>query len=288
MALVMPGTTSNGDAGGGAAPRPPRRRGRTRTGRRPSAARRLGRCAPWSTSSCVDLLLGEVDVARAPCPPSISSAPRRRELEQRRRREPVVHHDVGAREQLGAAHGEQPGIARARAHEVHGHARRSVVEQRAAAVRRAARGRGRAPTSTGIGAATRVAQHDVAVERREQRLDRDLVAVVDACASAPHGRSQPPPSSARNARSASTARCARGVVDRGEPRAACRRRRRGTRPRARPARPAGSITDGSSTSVGVGRRARAARARRPRPRPRRSRRALARAGSRCCRAARRT
>ena len=35
IALVMPGTTSNGDAGRGAAPRPPRRRARTRTGRRP-------------------------------------------------------------------------------------------------------------------------------------------------------------------------------------------------------------------------------------------------------------
>ena len=106
-------------------------------------------------------------------------------------------------------------------------------------------------------------------------------------ASAPHGRSQPPPSPARNARSALTSRVTRRVVDRRDARRASscvvgpaldrqralpdlrehHRRRRAARRR--------------------GRAARGVRARRPRPRSRRSRRP-SRGGSRCCRAARRT
>ena len=45
----------------------------------------------------VDLVLGEVDLARAPCPPTMQLGAGGREVEQRRRRQPVVHDDVGAR-----------------------------------------------------------------------------------------------------------------------------------------------------------------------------------------------
>ena len=73
------------------------------------------------------------------------SAVARREVEQRGRREPVVDDDVGGGEQLGAPHGQQPGITGAGADEVDGHA--TVLEERAPAelveqpVRRFAPGR---------------------------------------------------------------------------------------------------------------------------------------------------
>ena len=63
------------DAGGRAAPRPLRRRARTRTGRRPSAARRSLPVRPALDEQRVDLVLGHRRPARAPCPPRCSSAP---------------------------------------------------------------------------------------------------------------------------------------------------------------------------------------------------------------------
>ena len=124
---------------------------------------------------------------------------------------------------LRAAHGEQPGITGARADEVHGHQRSAQEPTRAPRVRRHASSRCVATTRStggvGIGTALAVAQHDAAVERREQTFDvQHAGSASSTCASAPAGRSQSPPSSARKARSASTARrlgsCSMAASDR--------------------------------------------------------------------------
>ena len=114
-------------------------------------------------------------------PAAMSSAPGRREVEQRRRRQPVVHDDVGAAEQLGAAHGEQPRVTRARAHEVDGHAAPPPSSELSSSSQRPPWSRSSAatarPATTGSVSARVRAEHDVPVERGQQHLDRDLVAV---------------------------------------------------------------------------------------------------------------
>ena len=227
----------------------------------------------------------------APCRRRSSSAPRRRELRaapatragrRRRRRR--------ARSSSAPRHGEQPGIAGPGADEVDGHATTSSAVERARGrrARRAAPSAAATPTAIGVASVDARAQHDVAVERCEQRVQRDRRR-RRRVASAPHGRSQPPPSSARNARSAPHRAVRVGVVDRGEPlaRVASSSARHSTA--SAPCATCGSITDGSSTSATALGAARAVRARRPRRRSRRSlRRRACAAGSRCCRAARRT
>ncbi len=125
----------------------------------------------------------------------------RRELQQRRVHEPVVDDDVGAAEHLGAAHGEQSRVTGPRPHEEHGHI--SIVARRA---RRRARG-ARLPRRRGGGPPRRRPRQDRGRRRsarNEIRPSSDPSSASSrsppspsASASAPHGRLQPPPSSAR-------------------------------------------------------------------------------------------
>ena len=54
-------------------------------------------------------------------PTLMSSAARWGQVEQAGHREPVVDDHLGRRQHLGATDGQQAGVARAGAHEVHGH-----------------------------------------------------------------------------------------------------------------------------------------------------------------------
>ena len=243
IALVMPGTTSNGTpaAASASASSPPR----PNTNGSPPLSRTTRRAgaAPVDEQR-VDLVLGQLDLARAPC--------RRDAARRRGARASSSAGDASrsytttsaAAQQLGAPHGQQARIARARADEVDGHAaspstscpRRSSSSDR--------------PPRSSSAVATAVARAPIGLApsggRRAARRGRratpaappPTISAPSTVASAPHGRLQPPPSCARNARSAPTAAWAARVVDRGERARGSRRRRRGTRPRARPARPA--------------------------------------------------
>ena len=211
------------------------------------------RRGPRSTSSVVDLVLRHRDApgrladvdelgvaaARGRAAPATPAGRRRR-----RRR---------ARSSSAPRTREQPGIAGPGADEVHGHGDDSSERRaaRARPVRRAGRARRARPTSTRDRVRRRArAQHDVAVERREQHVEHDRRSVDDRASAPQAGCSR------RRARRGTRARrrppVRVDVVDRGERGARLGRRRRGTR-RERALPTCGSITDGSSTSVDVGR-----------------------------------
>ena len=241
----MPGHDLERHAGARCTPRPPRRRARTRTGSPPfSRTTVAGRRGRASTSSVVDLLLRHRDAARAPCrrrrarrAAARARAARATRAGRRRRRR-------RARSSSSPRHGEQPGIARARADEIHGHATTSAARAaRGRPCRRAGRARPRRRPRSASAPVDARAQHDVPVERREQRVEHDRRR-RRRVASAPHGRLQPPPSSARNARSARTARCAVASSIAASRSRVVARRRRGTRPPSAPCATCGSITVG--------------------------------------------
>ena len=268
IALVIPGTTSNGTpaAASASASSPPRP---NTNGSPPFSRTTRSAVRPRSTSTA--LISSWV---RSTWPGRLARGDqlgaRGRELEQGGRREPVVHDDVGAREQLGAAHGEQAGITGPGADEVDGHGRSSPSSSSAPpALRRAARRRPRCPAAIGLASRCRVARSTMRPSTDgEQRLDR-RPRRRRACASAPHGQ---------------VAAAAELGEERalGVDRARARRRRRWRRAArgvsvssarhstaSAPCPTCGSITDGSSTRS-RGRAARAGRARRRRPRSRRS------------------
>ena len=101
---------------------------------------------------------------------------RRRQVEQRLDRQPVVHDDVGPAQHLVAAHGEQARIARPGADEEDGHPPEPtsvprVQDRQAARRRRAPRGRGAgtAPRSRGARATRRIASPSARCSRHVER-----------------------------------------------------------------------------------------------------------------------
>ena len=213
IALVIPGTTSNGDTGSGE---------RLRFLPTATEDERITALEAHDTppglpvlhQERVDGVLVHLDVAGRLADGDPLGA-RRREVEQRRVRQPVVHDDVGGREHLGAAPGQQPGIAGPRADEPHA----SPVDP---AVTPAPRSRGAgSPRASGPSPPDPPPTSTVRLIRRPSSdamrpsIDDARAALVGpstsvrtTCACAPTGSEHPPPSSARNARSAVTARCA--------------------------------------------------------------------------------
>ena len=284
IALVIPGTTSNGTpaAASASASSPPRP---NTNGSPPFSRTTHSAVRPRSTSTALICVLGEVDLARGLARGDQLGAGGR-ELEQRGRRQAVVHDDVGRAEQLGAADGEEPGVARARADEVDGH-RGVVARGRAASVRRGRGARRRRASAAATGLASRAVARSTtwpsaaassastttsSPSTRGERAAREVAAAAEL-ARGTRARRRPPRARARR-RSRRGARASR-----------CRRSRHSTA--SAPCATWGSITDGSRSSVASAVASRGGRARRPRPRSRRSRR-RGRAGSGCCRAARRT
>ena len=294
IALVMPGTTSNGtpaaiSASASSPPRP------NTNGSPPLRRTTVLPGAPVLDEHRVDAVLVHRDRARRLADVDALGA-RRREVEQRRVREPVVDHDVGDLEQRRAAAGEQPGVTGSGPDQVDGHRGGHVRDGTGdvVGVERPVRPPSSSSSATRDVCAERVGivgpSRSVRSTMRPSSDARSTSSTIEPSsarrASAPHGRLQPPPSSARNARSARISACAAAssiVAERFE---RGRRRRRGTRPRARPGRPGAAASTGRAARS-PGPRGRAGRAPRPRRPPRRSRRP-ARGGSGCCRAARRT
>ncbi len=152
----------------------------------------------------VDLVLAHVDLAG--CLPGRDQLRAcGHDFEQGRRREAVVHDDVGAGEHREPAHGEQSRIPRPRAHEVDGHAPTPVSRSSRPPCSNTSSATS-VPTSAGSG--PRREERSTMRPSAEARSAAIVISEPSACASAAHGRSQPPPSAARNARSASTTRWA--------------------------------------------------------------------------------
>ena len=147
---------------------------------------------PRATSSVVDLLLRHRGVAG-------------RLARRRRARPPAGARSSSAgdasrsytttsarRSSSSPRRGQQAGITGAGTDEVHGHRElRLHVEQRAAALGVEQVARRRRADVGRVGARDARAQHDVAVERGEQRVEHDLPRVVGDAASAPHGQRAP-------------------------------------------------------------------------------------------------
>ena len=139
--------------------------------------------------------------------------------------QPVVDDHVGAAEHLGAAHGQQPGVAGAGADQVDGHGgptrrarrvrRRRPPDQVGAAGAQEASARA-APSGHGQRRSARSAPSAAPPARRPRPPALRSAGCrrrAGAAAKAPTGRSQPPPRRARKARSAVTAVVSAGVVD---------------------------------------------------------------------------
>ena len=148
---------------------------------------------PCSTSTALISSWVDGRPGRAPCRRRCSSASAGARSSRRGCARRSCTTTSARREQLGAAHGEQPGIAGPGAHEVHGHRVRfhREVEQTARPPRRRADRRAdRAPrrSSGSAPAATRSRSTVRAVERREQRVDHDRAVARRRARSAPHGQ----------------------------------------------------------------------------------------------------
>ena len=213
MALVMPGTTSNGTpaAASASASSPPR----PNTNGSPPLSRTTVRAGTAALDEQrVDLVL-VISTRPGRLADVDALGVGRREVDERRVDEPVVDDNVGARASTSApAHREQPGIARARrrrdrrsrpalASQPHRHVVCGANASRSSSS-------SRPPSSSSsrsrqLGADRRRivpsrrgrAQRDAPVERRQQRLELDACHRRRRRASAPHGRLQPPPSAAR-------------------------------------------------------------------------------------------
>ena len=119
MAELTPGTTSKATpaASRAAASSPPR----ANTNGSPPLSRTTVWPGPAPLDQQVgDLVLGQHDVARRLAHVDPLGAGRG-QLEQGRHREPVVDHDIGPAEHLGAPDRQQAGIAWSGAHQVDGH-----------------------------------------------------------------------------------------------------------------------------------------------------------------------
>ena len=176
MALVMPGHDLERDAGGGerlgllAAPPEHERVAALQPHDRAAAG------APCSTRSALISSWVDLDRARRLAHVDQLGARPARGRAATGRREPVVDDDVGLREQLGAADGEQPRVARPGADQVDGHAAPPTVAEasssdRGRPARRAGGGPPSAPSVSGSSPSPRPRSTIAAVERREQRLE---------------------------------------------------------------------------------------------------------------------
>ena len=157
----------------------------------------------------VDLVLGELDLARRLAGRDELRTGRSK-VQEGRRGEPVVDDDVGAREDLGAAHRDETRVSGPCADEVDGHEASSSRPPCSRISLLTAR-----PASIGSEASACAAYHHAPVERGEQRVDRHVVG-VDGCECRARKRASAAQLGEKRALG-SHCRVRVGVVDRGEP-----------------------------------------------------------------------